>query len=248
MSETAPEQVRDQVVARYGGIARSALDGRPALDCEPDAFTDGGFGAAAYTDDGPGIEGALTASLGCGNPIAVADLTEGDIVLDLGSGGGLDVLLSARRVGPTGRVYGVDASQDMLALARRNADLAGATNVEFRHGHIEDLPLPDHHVDVVISNCVLTLSTDKPRVLAEAFRVLRPGGRFGITDVIAHDGTTHADRAAAEARVGCAVGTLTHTEYRDLLATVGFHDIRITTTVDHGDGITSAIVQAAKPA
>lgn len=248
MSETAPEQVRDQVIARYSGIARSALDGRPALDCEPDEFTDGGFGAAAYTDAGPGIDDALTVSLGCGNPVAVADLCEGDVVLDLGSGGGLDVLLSARRVGPTGRVCGVDASEDMLALARRNAEIAGATNVEFRHGHIENLPLPDRHVDVVISNCVITLSTDKPCVLTEAFRVLRPGGRFGITDVIARDGTTPDQRAAAEARVGCAVGTLTQTEYRVLLTAVGFQDIRITTTVDHGDGITSAIVQAKKPA
>jgi ubiquinone/menaquinone biosynthesis C-methylase UbiE len=246
MTEPAPEQVRERVVARYSGLARSALDGQPAVDCGPDAFTDGGFGAAGYI--GIEAEEALDVSLGCGNPVAIADLAAGDVVLDLGSGGGLDVLLSGRRVGPSGRVYGVDASEDMLALARRNAERAGATNVEFRHGHIENLPLPDSHVDVVISNCVVNLSTDKRRVLAEAFRVLRPGGRFGISDVVAPDDTDPRERAAAEERVGCTVGTLTLSEYLELLAAAGFGDIRITTTRDLGGGLASAIVQAVKPA
>jgi len=239
------DQVRERVIARYSALARTALDGQRAVDCGPD----GGLGAAGYTaaDFAIGVDGAVGISLGCGNPVAVADLQEGDTVLDLGSGGGLDVLLSARRVGPSGKAYGVDASDDMLALARRNAEQAGATNVEFRRGHIENLPLPNDHVDVVISNCVVNLSTDKARVLAEAFRVLRRGGRFGIADVVADDGTSPDERAAAEQRVGCTVGTLTGTEYRQLLTAAGFRDVRITVTADHGDGITSAVVQAIKP-
>jgi ubiquinone/menaquinone biosynthesis C-methylase UbiE len=151
----------------------------------------------------------LRASLGCGNPVAVAALEPGEIVLDLGSGGGIDVLLSARRVGPGGKAYGLDASPDMISLARANAAAAGAVNVEFLLGSIEDIPLPDGHVDVVISNCVINLSADKPRVLAEAFRVLRPGGRLCVSDVIADDDTDPARRAAAEQRTGCTTGTVT---------------------------------------
>jgi SAM-dependent methyltransferase len=167
---------RDAVVDRYSGLARTALAGGAIADGDPDTFAGGCFGAAAYPDTGGAPEAALRASLGCGNPVAVASLNPGETVLDLGSGGGLDVLLSARRVGPAGTAYGLDASPDMLALARANAAAAGLTNTVFLHGHIEDIPLPDEHVDAVISNCVICLSADKPRVLAEAFRVLRPGG------------------------------------------------------------------------
>jgi len=168
-------------------------------------------------------------------------------VLDLGSGGGLDVLLSARRVGPGGLAYGLDASPDMLTLARANAAQAGVTNARFLHGHIEDIPLPDGHVDVVISNCVISLSADKPRVLAEAFRVLRPGGRLGISDVTADDGTDPRQLAEDEYWVGCG-GMLTQQQYHDLLLAAGFTGITITSTHEAGPGLHSAIVNAAKPA
>jgi SAM-dependent methyltransferase len=239
---------RDAVIDRYSGLARTALAGGTPVDCEPDAFTDGCFGVAAYpaaTDDVP--ETALRASLGCGNPLAVADLNPGQTVLDLGSGGGLDVLLSARRVAPGGIAYGLDASPDMLTLARANAAQADVTNSRFLHGHIEDIPLPDGHVDVVISNCVINLSADKPRVLAEAFRVLRPGGRLGISDVTADDGTDPGQQAEAEQRAGCGA-TLTQAQYRDLLQAAGFTSIAITSTYEAGPGLHSAIIQAAKPA
>jgi L-amino acid N-acyltransferase YncA/2-polyprenyl-3-methyl-5-hydroxy-6-metoxy-1,4-benzoquinol methylase len=241
-------ETRDAVVDRYSGLARRALAGERPVDCDPEAFTDACFGAAGYPDAGDLPEAARRASLGCGNPVAVAHLAEGDTVLDLGSGGGLDALLSARRVGSRGKVYGLDASADMLALARANAEAAGATNVEFLHGHIEDIPLPAGHVDVVISNCVINLSADKPRVLAEAFRVLRPGGRLGVSDVIADDGLDPEQRAAAEQRVGCTTGTLTAGEYRDLLLAAGFTAADIVPTQDAGGGLASAIVHASRPA
>ncbi|MQY05192.1 methyltransferase domain-containing protein [Actinomadura macrotermitis] len=230
----------DAIVDRYSGLARLAMDGGTPLDGEEE----GCFGAAAYTGGDAVPEAALRASLGCGNPLAVADLRPGETVLDLGSGGGLDVLLSARRVGPAGTAYGLDASADMLALARANAEQAGAANVRFLHGRIEDVPLPDASVDVVISNCVINLSADKPRVFAEILRVLRPGGRLGISDVIADEGLDTARRAAAEQRVGCARGTLTAGEYRRLLDEVGFAEARVTVTGDAGDGLRTAIVQA----
>ena len=238
---------RGAVIDRYSGLARSALAGRAIADCDPDAFTDGGFGAAAYPSTEEAPEGALRVSLGCGNPLAVADLHPGEMVLDLGSGGGLDVLLSARRVAPGGTAYGLDASPDMLTLARTNAAAAGITNARFLHGHIEDIPLPDGQVDVVISNCVINLSTDKPRVLTEAFRVLRPGGRLGVSDVIAGESADPAQRAKAEQQVGCANGTLTQREYRDLLHAAGFTAITITPTTQAGPGLHSAIIQAVKP-
>jgi SAM-dependent methyltransferase len=238
---------RDAVIDRYSGLARTALAGGVPTDCDADAFAEGCFGAAAYPDADEVPEAALRASLGCGNPLAVASLQPGETVLDLGSGGGLDVLLSARRVGPTGTAYGLDASTGMLTLARANAAQAGVTNARFLRGHIEDIPLPDEHVDVVISNCVINLSADKPRVLAEAFRVLRPGGRLGISDVTADEGFDPGELSEAEQRAGCLSGTLTQQRYRDLLLAAGFTGISITSTYEAGPGLHSAIIQAAKP-
>jgi SAM-dependent methyltransferase len=238
---------RDAVIGRYSDLARTALAGGAPVDCDADAFTDGCFGAAAYPATADAPEGALRASLGCGNPLAVADLQPGETVLDLGSGGGLDVLLSARRVGPAGTAYGLDASTDMLALAHRHAAQAGITNARFLHGHIEDIPLPEGQIDVIISNCVINLSADKARVLAEAFRVLRAGGRLGISDVIATEGIEPGQLAEAERRVGCISGALTERQYRDLLQAAGFTGINITSTNDPGAGLHSAIIQAAKP-
>ena len=243
---TSISGVRDAIVGRYSGLAREALAGGTPVDCDADAFAEGCFGADGYPELTDAPDAALRASLGCGNPLAVAELKPGETVLDLGSGGGLDVLLSARRVGPTGTAYGLDASTDMLALARSNAAQAGALNARFLHGHIEDIPLPDGQVNVVISNCVINLSADKGRVLTEAFRVLRPGGRLGISDIIADDRTDPAGRAEAEQRAGCASGTLTSSEYRNLLAAAGFTGVSITLTHDAGGGLHSAVIQAVK--
>src|SRR6266511_1974470 len=190
---------------------------------------------------------ALLASLGCGNPTALADLHPGETVLDLGSGGGIDVLLSARRVGPTGKAYGLDMNDEMLDLARRNATAAGATNAEFLRGHIEDIPLPSGSADVVISNCVINLSTDKPAVFASAFRVLRPGGRLGVTDVVAENHLTPEDRAERGDWVGCVAGALSIGEYERGLADAGFVDVQITPTHVVADGLHSAIIRARKP-
>jgi SAM-dependent methyltransferase len=207
------------------------------------------FGGSRYgeaeTDGLPA--GAVLASLGCGNPLAVADLRAGERVLDLGSGGGIDVLLSARRVGPSGFAYGVDMTDEMLQLARQNAAKAGARNVEFRQGQIEDLPLAAASVDVVISNCVINLSTDKPAVLAEMFRVLVPGGRIGISDVVAEDHLSPADRAAAGSYVGCIAGALSRTEYLQGLTAAGFADPSVTFTAEAAPGLHSAIIRAVKP-
>jgi arsenite methyltransferase len=209
----------------------------------------GAFGplyGAGETDGLP--QKAVLASLGCGNPLAVANLHHGERVLDLGSGGGIDVLLAAGRVGPTGFVYGIDMTDDMLALARANAATAGATNVEFRKGEIESVPLPDGAVDVVISNCVISLSIDKPAVLAEMFRVLVPRGRIGISDVVAEDYATEADWPGAGSYVGCIAGALSRSEYLAGLAAAGFADASVTFTHEAAPGIHSAMVSAVKPA
>jgi SAM-dependent methyltransferase len=247
MTDNTEQARRAATIERYSTLARAARDGHPINDCEPEPFETACFGAAAYDDAGDLPDSAVRASLGCGNPLTVADLHPGDTVLDLGSGGGIDVLLSARRVAPDGLAYGLDASPDMLALALANAVQAGITNVDFLHGHIEDIPLPENHVDVIISNCVINLSTDKPRTLAEAFRVLKPGGRLGISDVIAHPNTTPTQRAQAEQHIGCANGTLTAAEYQQILTSTGFTDVQITPTIEAGQGLHSATVQATKP-
>lgn len=256
--QPAPDVVREQVRATYAAAAVStggatADDG----DCCGSGCCGGrrttedspAFGAALY-DEGDRAElpaGTLATSLGCGNPIAIADLNPGDRVLDLGSGGGVDVLLSARRVGPQGYAYGVDMTDEMLHLARRNAAAAGVTNVEFRKGTIEEVPLPDASVDVVISNCVVNLSTDKRAVLAEAFRVLRPGGRVGISDVVADDGLSARDRLERGSWTGCVAGALSFEEYRDHLVRVGFEGVSVTATHAVADGMYSAVVRARKP-
>ena len=218
--------------------------GSAALD-SADCFGDPLYGEGE-TDGLP--EEAVLASLGCGNPLAVADLQEGERVLDLGSGGGIDVLLSARRVAPSGFAYGVDMTDEMLTLARANAARAGSQNVEFVKDEIEALPLPDAAVDVVISNCVINLSTDKPAVLAEMFRVLVPGGRIGITDVVAEDHLSAADRAAAGSYVGCIAGALSRIEYLNGLTAAGSADASVTFTTEAGPGMYSAIIRAVKPA
>jgi SAM-dependent methyltransferase len=196
-------------------------------------------------------EGAVLASLGCGNPTGLAELHEGEVVLDLGSGGGIDVLLSARRVGPTGKAYGLDMTDEMLALARENQREAGVANVEFLKGEIEQIPLPDASVDVIISNCVINLSADKRRVLREAFRVLRPGGRFAVSDVVVRGEVPAAVRRSMELWVGCVAGALAEAEYQRLLAEAGFDEIGVEPTriyqSEGVDQIVGAFVRARKP-
>lgn len=247
------DPIVDDVRTKYAQVARAVLDRTTDLPeavascCGPTEI--GGFGEALYGErDRAGLpDAALLASLGCGNPTAVAELREGEVVLDLGSGGGIDVLLSARRVGPTGFAYGIDMTDDMLELARRNAAEAGATNVEFRKGRIEAIPLADESVDVVISNCVINLSTDKSAVLAEIARVLRPGGRMGVSDVVADDSLTPAERAARGSFAGCIAGALSFAEYRAGLDAVGLTDVEVTPTHAVEDGLYGAIVRATKP-
>lgn len=249
---TGTTELREQVRARYAAAAQAATAPTGAGCCGPSDVleVDDRFGAGLYasgeTEDLPAE--AVLASLGCGNPTAVADLHEGERVLDLGSGGGIDVLLSAKRVGPTGFAYGVDMTAEMLDLARANAAKAGAANVEFLQGTIEDLPLPDAAVDVVISNCVVNLSTDKPAVLAETFRVLAPGGRIGISDVVAEDDVTPEQRAERGSYVGCIAGALSRGEYLDGLTAAGFTDASVTFTHEVAPGLHGAIVRATKPA
>jgi SAM-dependent methyltransferase len=268
MSATSDQDIREHVRDRYAAAARSVTAGSTASCCGPaddfqtgcctpaDALSAIGesdqadiFGAALYrpgeTDGLP--EEAVLASLGCGNPLAVADLREGERVLDLGSGGGIDVLLSARRVGPTGFAYGLDMTDEMVELARANAAKAGAGNVRFLKGNIEDIPLPDAAVDVVISNCVINLSTDKPSVIAEMYRVLTPGGRIGISDVVAEDTLSPAERADRGSYVGCIAGALFRSEYLDGLTAAGFTEAEVTFTHEAAPGMHGAIVRAVKP-
>lgn len=231
--DVGPGDVAAVVREKYGEAARRVLDGDRASCCGP---VNACCGAAAFggtvdpitsnlyvsgeTDELPAA--AVLASLGCGNPTALAHLNPGDVVLDLGSGGGIDVILSARRVGPAGKAYGLDMTDDMLALARRNAAEAGVTNVEFLRGQIEQIPLPDASVDVIISNCVINLSGDKRQVLAEAFRVLKPGGRFAVSDVVVRGAVPADVRRSMELWVGCVAGALEESEFKSLLADVGF--------------------------
>jgi len=261
---TAAEELREQVRERYAAAATTVTSGQGRAACGDDASCSGDsagccgptvlevndtFGSILYA--GSDLDNlpvaAVAASLGCGNPTAVAELREGETVLDLGSGGGIDVLLSARRVGPSGFAYGVDMTEEMLQLARANAEKADATNVQFLKGTIEDIPLPDGSVDVVISNCVINLSVDKPRVLAEMFRVLTPRGRIGISDVVAEDDLTPAERATRGSYVGCIAGALSKTEYVEGLAAAGFVDVSVRFTHQAADGMHGAIVQATKP-
>ncbi len=226
--------VTETVKARYGEVARRVAAGTTASCCGPTCCggADDPISSNLYsvdqTSDLP--ETAVLASLGCGNPTALAELRAGETVLDLGSGGGIDVLLSARRVGPTGKAYGLDMTDDMLALARRNAESAGATNVEFLKGQIETVPLPDQSVDVIISNCVVNLSADKRRVLTEAFRVLKPGGRFAVSDVVIQGPVPLAVRRSMELWVGCIAGALEDREFLALLSEAGFVDASIEPT------------------
>ncbi|MGW5532100.1 arsenite methyltransferase, partial [Streptomyces xanthochromogenes] len=241
--------LRETVRRRYAAAAVQVAEGGTAC-CGPAAIeVDGNFGSALYAADERGAlpAEAVAASLGCGNPTAVADLHEGERVLDLGSGGGIDVLLSARRVGATGKAYGLDMTEEMLALALANQKKAGVTNVEFLKGTIEAIPLPANTIDVVISNCVINLSTDKPAVFAETFRVLTPGGRIGISDVVADDALAPEQRAERGDYVGCIAGALSFTEYRAGLEAAGFTDIEIAATHSVADGMHSAIVRATKP-
>ena len=238
--------LRETVRDRYAAAARSAGKSCCSSDCSSD---DGDFGRDLYPAadlvDVP--EGASSASLGCGTPAAVAELSEGETVLDLGSGAGIDVLLSAKRVGPTGFVYGIDMTDEMLELAQRHAAEADASNVEFRKGYIEEIPLDASSVDVVISNCVINLSADKPKVFAEMARVVRAGGRIGISDVVADDEVSAEERLERGSWVGCIAGALSFSEYARGLSDAGFESVEITPTDSVADGMHSAIIRAVKP-
>jgi len=243
-------EVRERVRERYRSAALDVV--QQGCGCGPaccDGPTETGFGAELYAaaDRAALPDAAVLASLGCGNPTAVAELREGETVLDLGSGGGIDVILSARRVGPTGKAFGLDMTDEMLELARGNAAEAGVGNVEFLKGYIEEVPLPDASVDVVISNCVINLSVDKPKVFAEIARLLRPGGRLGVTDIVAADELTPRERAERGSYVGCIAGALSFEEYRSGLERAGFEAIQVVPTHEVADRMYGAIVRAGKP-
>jgi arsenite methyltransferase len=235
--------IHEMVRERYAAAAVQASTGTSCCGAED------GIGAELYSvlDQDALPDAAVMASLGCGNPTAVADLRPGERVLDLGSGGGIDVLLSAKRVGPTGRAFGVDMTDEMLALAQRNAAEAGATNVEFLKGKIEAIPLPASSIDVVISNCVVNLAADKPAVFREIARVLKPGGRIGIADIVADDSLTPAERAERGSFVGCIAGALSFGEFESGLRDAGLTDVSLTSTHTVADGMHSVIAKATKP-
>jgi arsenite methyltransferase len=246
------DTIHEEVRARYAEAARAAASRGSESDATASCCGPGGVGAFgdhlyADADRASLPDAALLASLGCGNPTAVAELREGERVLDLGSGGGIDVILSARRVGPTGRAFGLDMTDEMLDLAVRNAAEAGVTNVEFVRGTIESVPLPSSTIDVVISNCVINLAADKASVFREIARVLRPGGRIGVSDVVADDSLSPPERAERGSYVSCIAGALSFDEYRYGLAAVGLTDIEIVPTHAVADGLYAAIVRATKP-
>jgi SAM-dependent methyltransferase len=248
-----PTAVHEEVRARYAEAAIAAGARRADSDaqascCGPDGTAV--FGDVLYADaDRAALpDAALLASLGCGNPTAVAELKEGERVLDLGSGGGIDVILSARRVGPTGKAFGLDMTDEMLDLAVRNAADAGVTNVEFVRGTIEAVPLPSSTIDVIISNCVINLAADKAAVFREIARVLRPGGRVGVSDIVADDALSPEERAERGSYVSCIAGALSFSEYRAGLAAVGLEQIEVVPTHAVADGLHAAIIRATKPA
>ena len=250
LDETA---IHDEVRARYAEAARAASTSRSdsaaqASCCGPDGSA-AVFGEILYADaDRAALpNAAVLASLGCGNPTAVAELREGERVLDLGSGGGIDVILSARRVGPSGRAFGLDMTDEMLELAVRNASEAGVTNVEFVRGTIESVPLPSSTIDVVISNCVINLAADKAAVFREIARVLRPGGRVGVSDIVADDALSPAERAERGSFAGCIAGALSFSEFRAGMAAVGLVDVEVVPTHAVADGLHAAIIRATKP-
>ena len=236
-------ELKDTVRARYGEAAQAVLDGAndtSASGCCSTSCCGGSGGGDPITSDlyddtqkAALPETAVAASLGCGNPTALAELGQGDVVLDLGSGGGIDVLLSAKRVGPAGKAYGLDMTDEMLALARENQRKAGVTNVEFLKGEIEHIPLPENAVDVIISNCVINLSGDKDRVLSEAFRVLKPGGRFAVSDVVSQRDVPQSIRASMEHWIGCIAGALHVDEYREKLERAGFTHVSFEITREY---------------
>jgi SAM-dependent methyltransferase len=243
--------IREAVRDRYARAAGEVSD-RAGSSCCGDSVLDVNdirFGRELYDASTRSElpDAAVLASLGCGNPIAVADMDEGETVLDLGSGGGIDVFLSAGRVGPTGKVYGLDMTDEMLALAKRNQEEAEVSNVEFLKGYMEDIPLPSDSVDVVISNCVLNLSADKGKVFVEMHRVLKPGGRIGVSDVVASDELSAEQRLERGDFAGCIAGALSFREYEDGLSAAGFKDVSITPTHDVADRMYAAIVKATKP-
>jgi SAM-dependent methyltransferase len=256
MSSTqSVEALREQVRQRYAESARVVAQGTSSgccgeECCNGNSVAGADFGGALYSAEERGElpEAAVLASLGCGNPTAVADLREGEVVLDLGSGGGIDVILSAKRVGPSGRAYGLDMTEEMLGLARRTAAEAGISNAIFLKGEIEQVPLPAASVDVVISNCVINLSVDKAAVLAEMGRVVKPGGRIGISDVVAEDRLSPAERAERGSYVGCIAGALSKSEYEQGLLAAGFENVSVSFTHQVADGMHGAIVKAVRSA